>query len=722
MTILRSIDLSRGTRRFQRFGGGSAPGAPAAGPSGPRGILDPDLLRAAAPQAVRKLDPRLLFRSPVMFIVEITAALVTVVLVADLLGLQPTGPGGLGFELQIAGWLWFTVLFATYAEAVAEARGRAQAATLRKARSITTAYRRRADGTIEQVGSSELRRDDIVEVSEGQTIPGDGDVIEGIGFVNESAITGESAPVLKEPGTDIRSSVTGGTTLTSDRLVIRITADPGETFLDRMIALVEGAKRARTPNEIALAILLAGLTLVFLLAVVTLRAFGEYASVPVDTVALVALLVCLIPTTIGGLLSAIGIAGMDRVARFNVLAMSGRAVEASGDVDVILLDKTGTITFGNRLAASITPATGVTDVEVLTAALLSSVHDETPEGRSIVELARTRLAAVGGPAGTGDEAGLTALAATVAEDIPFRAETRTSGVRTMDGRTVLKGASDAIAASLSEPFPSGVTSRINELADQGATPLALRSDDRALGVIELKDTVKAGLSERFDEFRRMGIRTVMVTGDNPRTAATIAREAGVDDFIAEAKPEDKIGYIRKEQAEGHLVAMTGDGTNDAPALAQADVGMAMNSGTSAAKEAANMVDLDSDPTKLLEVIAIGKQLLITRGSITTFSIANDVAKYFAIVPALFVSVYPQLNALNIMGLQTSESAILSAVIFNALVIVALIPLALRGVSFRAAPASELLRRNLLIYGLGGIVAPFIGIKLIDVIVTTLHLA
>ncbi len=478
----------------------------------------------------------------------------------------------------------------------------------------------------------------------------------------------------------------------------------------------------RTPNEIALAILLAGLSLVFLLAVVTLRAFGQYADVSVDTVALVALLVCLIPTTIGGLLSAIGIAGMDRVARFNVLAMSGRAVEASGDVDVILLDKTGTITFGNRLAASITPATGVTDAEVLTAALLASVHDETPEGRSIVDLARTRLAAIGAAAGTGDDAGLTTLATTVAEDIPFRAETRTSGVRTVDGRTVLKGASDAIAAALTEPFPSAVTSRIDELADQGATPLALRIDDRVLGVIELKDTVKEGLSERFEEFRRMGIRTVMVTGDNPRTAATIAREAGVDDFIAEAKPEDKIGYIRREQADGHLVAMTGDGTNDAPALAQADVGLAMNSGTSAAKEAANMVDLDSDPTKLLEVIAIGKQLLITRGSITTFSIANDVAKYFAIVPALFVSVYPQLNALNIMGLQTSESAILSAVIFNALVIVALIPLALRGVSFRAAPASELLRRNLLIYGLGGIIAPFIGIKLIDIIVTTLHLA
>jgi len=725
MTILRSLDLSRGTRRFQRFGRGAGaagtPGTPA-GPSGPRGILDPQLLRAALPEAVRKLDPRILFRSPVMFVVELTAALVTVVLLADLLGLQATGTGGLGFEFQIAAWLWFTVLFATYAEAVAEARGRAQAATLRKARSVTTAFRRTADGAIEEIGSGELRRDDIVEVHEGQTIPGDGDVIEGVGFVNESAITGESAPVLKEPGTDIRSSVTGGTTLVSDRLVIRITADPGETFLDRMIALVEGAKRQRTPNEIALAILLAGLSLVFLLAVVTLRAFGQYAGVTVDTVALVALLVCLIPTTIGGLLSAIGIAGMDRVARFNVLAMSGRAVEASGDVDVILLDKTGTITYGNRLAATISAAPGVPEVEVLTAALLCSIHDETPEGRSVVDLARARLAALGAPAGTDDAAGLTALAATISEDIPFRAETRTSGVRTADGRLVLKGASDAIAAALPEPMPSALSARIDELSDQGATPLVLRSDDRPLGVIELKDTVKEGLRERFDEFRKMGIRTVMVTGDNRRTAATIAREAGVDDFIAEAKPEDKIGYIRKEQAEGHLVAMTGDGTNDAPALAQADVGMAMNSGTSAAKEAANMVDLDSDPTKLLEVIAIGKQLLITRGSITTFSISNDVAKYFAIVPALFVSVYPQLDSLNIMGLGTPQSAILSAVIFNALVIVALIPLALRGVSFRAAPASELLRRNLLIYGLGGLIAPFVGIKIIDVIVTSLHLA
>jgi K+-transporting ATPase ATPase B chain len=718
-----SIDLSRGTRRFQRFGGGAAGATPGpSGPDGPRGILDPRLLRAAIPEAFRKLDPRLLIRNPVMFVVEVTAVLVTAKLLADVTGYQKAGLGGLGFQLQVALWLWFTVLFATYAEAVAEARGRAQAATLRRARSVTTAHRRTGSGVLEDVGSAELRKGDIVVIREGEIVPGDGDVIEGIGFVNESAITGESAPVLKEPGTDIRSSVTGGTTLVSDQLVVRITADPGETFLDRMISLVEGARRQRTPNEIALAILLAGLSLVFLLAVITLRPFGTFAGVPVDLVALAALLVCLIPTTIGGLLSAIGIAGMDRVARFNVLAMSGRAVEASGDVDVILLDKTGTITYGNRLAATITPVEGVAEADALGAALLASMHDETPEGRSIVDLARSRLTAIGGSAGDGDDPGMRELGATIAEDIPFRAETRTSGVRTTSGELVLKGAADAISGGIGQPLPSEATQLVDRLADQGATPLVIRSGDRVLGVIELKDTVKQGLVERFEEFRRMGIRTVMVTGDNPRTAATIAREAGVDDFIAEARPEDKIRFIRDEQAEGHLVAMTGDGTNDAPALAQADVGLAMNSGTSAAKEAANMVDLDSDPTKLLEVIAIGKQLLITRGSITTFSIANDVAKYFAIVPALFVSVYPELDDLNVMGLQTAQSAILSAVIFNALVIVALIPLALRGVSFRAAPASVLLQRNLLVYGLGGLIAPFVGIKLIDLIITAIGLA
>jgi K+-transporting ATPase ATPase B chain len=719
---LFSIELGRGTRRFQRFVtlGGAKPSGE---PPRPRGVFDPDLLRAAIPHAFRKLDPRLLVRNPVMFVVEITALLVTIIAIANVTGVQQvSGPAGLGFQVQIAVWLWFTVLFATYAEAVAEARGRAQAATLRRTRSETTAHRRRADGSLESVGSSELRKGDVIVVDEGETIPGDGDVIEGVAYVNEAAITGESAPVLKEPGTDIRSSVTGGTTLVSDRLVVRVTADPGETFLDRMIALVEGAKRQRTPNEIALAILLAGLTIVFLMATVTLRPFGLFAGATVDTVALVALLVCLIPTTIGGLLSAIGIAGMDRVARFNVLAMSGRAVEASGDVDVILLDKTGTITYGNRLASSITPAPGVSEADALTAALVASIRDETPEGRSIVDFTRGRLGELGEPGGSADAAGFERLAASIAEEIPFRAETRTSGVRTTDGGTIWKGAVDAIAADLDGQMPPELLAATDRIADQGATPLALRSDSRVLGLIELKDTVKEGLVERFAEFRRMGIRTVMITGDNPRTAATIAREAGVDDFIAQATPEDKIAFIRREQSDGHLVAMTGDGTNDAPAVAQADVGLAMNSGTSACKEAANMVDLDSDPTKLLEVIAIGKQLLITRGSITTFSIANDVAKYFAILPAMFIVVYPELAALNVMGLATPQSAILSAVIFNALIIIALIPLALRGVGFRPAPASVLLRRNLLIYGLGGIVAPFVGIKAIDLIVAALRLA
>ena len=719
---LLSVDLGRGTRRFQRFVtlGGAKPSGEA---PRPRGVFDPALLKAALPHALRKLDPRLLIKNPVMFVVEITAVLVTGIAVANITRVQEVnGAAGLGFQVQIGVWLWFTVLFATYAEAVAEARGRAQAATLRRTRSESVAHRRLADGSLENVGSSELRKGDVIVVEANETIPGDGDVIEGIGFVNEAAITGESAPVLKEPGTDIRSSVTGGTTLTSDRLAIRITADPGETFLDRMIALVEGAKRQRTPNEIALAILLAGLTIIFLMATVTLRPFGAFAGSRVDTVALLALLVCLIPTTIGGLLSAIGIAGMDRVARFNVLAMSGRAVEASGDVDVILLDKTGTITYGNRLAASITAAPGITETDAIEATLIASIRDETPEGRSIVELARKRLTVLDRPGGTDDEPGFIALGAQIADQIPFRAETRTSGVRTTAGALILKGAVDAIAADLEGGLPPELLEATDRIADQGATPLAIRRDGRVLGMIELKDTIKDGLVERFAEFRKMGIRTVMITGDNPRTAATIAKEAGVDDFIAQATPEDKIAYIRAQQAEGHLVAMTGDGTNDAPAVAQADVGMAMNSGTSAAKEAANMVDLDSDPTKLLEVIAIGKQLLITRGSITTFSIANDVAKYFAILPAMFVSVYPELNALNVMGLSTPQSAILSAVIFNALIIIALVPLALRGVAFRAAPASKLLQRNLLIYGLGGIIAPFIGIKAIDLIVSALHLA
>ncbi|MFN8622526.1 MAG: potassium-transporting ATPase subunit KdpB [Chloroflexota bacterium] len=685
------------------------------------GILEPRLLRAAVPEAVRKLDPRRLVRNPVILVVEITAALCTVVAVGDLLGVTGGAPGevgrNLGFVVQIALWLWFTVLFATYAEAIAEARGRAQAASLRRTRSETRAFRRRPDGTLEEVGSAELRVGDVVEVADGQTIPGDGDVIEGVAFVNEAAITGESAPVLKEPGTDIRSSVTGGTTVVSDRLAIRITSNPGDTFLDRMIALVEGAKRQRTPNEIALSILLSGLTLVFLLVTVTLQPFGRYAGAQLGVVVLCSLLVCLIPTTIGGLLSAIGIAGMDRVARFNVLAMSGRAVEAAGDVDVLLLDKTGTITFGNRMASRFEPLPGVAREELVAAALVCSLQDETPEGRSVVTLARELL---GGAAAAADDPDA------IAEVIPFSAERRTSGVVLREGTRVLKGAVDAIVAADGGAQPVTPLAELRALTDEiaglGATPLAVRSGDRILGLIELKDTVKPGMRERFAELRRMGIRTIMITGDNPVTARTIAAEAGVDDFVAEAKPEDKIGVIRREQADGHLVAMTGDGTNDAPALAQADVGVAMNSGTSASKEAANMVDLDSDPTKLIEIVAIGKQLLITRGAITTFSVANDVAKYFAIVPAMFMVAYPQLGTLNVMGLATAESAILSAVIFNALVIIALVPLSLRGVAYRAAPAAELLRRNLLVYGVGGIIAPFVGIKVIDVIVTALGLA
>jgi K+-transporting ATPase ATPase B chain len=716
------IDTTRGSGRVAREERRARAGGASGGPSS-RGIFDPSLLRGALGPALRKLDPRQMLRNPVMFVVEVTAALVTVILVSDSLGLTKAAPGeigrSLGFELQIAIWLWFTVYFATFAEALAEARGKAQAATLRKTRSETPAHRRCEDGTLEDIGSSALRSGDVVVVREGETVPGDGDVIEGVAYVNEAVITGESAPVLKEPGTDIRSTVTGGTTLTSDTLAIRITANPGETFLDRMIALVEGAKRQRTPNEIALSILLSGLTLVFLLATATLRPFGLYAGAPLGIVVLVALLVCLIPTTIGGLLSAIGIAGMDRVARFNVLAMSGRAVEAAGDVDVILLDKTGTITFGNRLASRIVALPGVTEREAVEAALLTSVDDETPEGRSIVELAHRRLAEL---ASEGPGAATAPTGPEVATVVPFSAESRTSGVILADGTVVLKGAVDAIVAALDAEAPPELQTLSDEISSLGATPLAIRRDGKPLGVIELKDTVKPGLKERFDELRRMGIRTIMVTGDNPLTAKTIAAEAGVDEFMAQAKPEDKIARIRAEQAAGHLVAMTGDGTNDAPAVAQADVGLAMNSGTSACKEAANMVDLDSDPTKLIEVVAIGKQLLITRGAITTFSIANDVAKYFAILPAMFVVAYPELNQLNVMGLANPQSAILAAVIFNALVIIALVPLSLRGVAYRAAPAADLLRRNLLIYGVGGILAPFLGIKAIDLFITAVHLA
>jgi len=674
----------------------------AAARRGRSSVFSGPLIRQASIDAVWKLAPNVVARNPVMFVVYIGAIVSTL-----LLARQFNGGGRFGFTLQIAIWLWFTVLFANFAEAMAEARGKAQANSLRATRKDTVARRVR-DKREEMISSADLRRGDTVLVEEGETIPGDGEVIAGIAYVNEAAITGESAPVLKEPGTDIRSSVTGGTQVTSDRLTIRISADPGQTFLDRMIALVEGASRQKTPNEIALSILLAGLTIIFLLAVATLQPFAIYAGGPVSTVVLVALLVCLIPTTIGGLLSAIGIAGMDRVTRFNVLATSGRAVEAAGDVDTLLLDKTGTITFGNRLAAEVIPVGAATPIDALICARQSSLGDDTPEGRSLVTLAEQ----LGAPATEGlDPTG---------EVIPFKAEARMSGLR-QGGHAYFKGAIDAVVATAGNE-PADLRAATDRIANAGGTPLALLLDGRIVGVVYLKDTVKPGMSERFAEFRKMGIRTIMITGDNPLTAATIAREAGVDDFVAEAKPEDKIRIIREQQAAGHLVAMTGDGTNDAPALAQADVGLAMNSGTAAAKEAANMVDLDSNPTKLIEVVAIGKQLLITRGSITTFSIANDVAKYLAIIPAAFAVTYPQLNALNVMQLSTPQSAILSAVIFNALVIIALVPLALRGVGYRPAPAVELLRRNLLIYGLGGIIVPFIGIKIIDVAVSLLGLA
>jgi K+-transporting ATPase ATPase B chain len=665
------------------------------------------LVRSAAMQSFSKLDPRWLVRNPVMLVVEVGSVLTTFWAFRDLFQGK-----SVGFPFQIAAWLWFTVLFANFAEAMAEARGKAQADTLRATKKDTPARRLR-NGTEEMVSSSQLRRDDIVLVREGEIVPGDGEVIEGVAYVNEAAITGESAPVLKEPGTDIRSGVTGGTQVVSDWLKIRITADPGETFLDRMIALVEGAQRQKTPNEIALTILLAGLSIIFLLVVVTLQPFAVYAGDAVSTIVLIALLVCLLPTTIGALLSAIGIAGMDRVTRFNVLAMSGRAVETSGDVDVLLLDKTGTITYGNRLAAEIVPVGGVSQEEALKAALWSSLGDDTPEGKSIVALARQM--GVSPPPGGWDT-----LPAGV-ETIPFSAETRMSGIR-RNGSAWMKGAVDAITASMDGETPAEVAVQADRISREGGTPLAVSEDGRVVAVVYLKDTVKPGMRARFEELRRMGIRTLMITGDNPLTAATIAGDAGVDDFVAEAKPEDKIRIIRDLQTEGHLVAMSGDGTNDAPALAQADVGLAMNSGTAAAKEAANMVDLDSNPTKIIEVVRIGKQLLITRGAITTFSIANDVAKYFAIIPAAFVATYPELDKLNIMNLATPESAILSAVIFNALVIIALIPLALRGVAYRAAPAAELLARNLLVYGLGGIIAPFVGIKAIDLIVSSLGLA
>ncbi|MEV5609503.1 potassium-transporting ATPase subunit KdpB [Streptomyces sp. NPDC052225] len=661
------------------------------------GLFDPKQLLKSVPDACRKLDPRLMVTSPVMFVVLVGSVLTTVFSFKD-----PSD----WFGWTISAWLWLTVIFANLAEAVAEGRGKAQADTLRKAKTDTVA--RKADGTV--VAGTELKIGDLVVCEAGDIIPGDGDVVEGVASVDESAITGESAPVIRESGGD-RSAVTGGTKVLSDRVVITITTKPGETFIDRMIHLVEGAARQKTPNEIALNILLASLTVVFLLAVATLPPFADYAGEHLGMVVLIALLVCLIPTTIGALLSAIGIAGMDRLVQRNVLAMSGRAVEAAGDVSTLLLDKTGTITLGNRQAAEFVPVRGTTDAEVADAAQLSSLADETPEGRSVVVLAKEKY-------GLRERHDLTG-----AEWIEFTAQTRMSGVD-VDGRRVRKGATGSVIAWV-EQQGGEVAADTRELTDRiseaGGTPLlvALADSDgaRVLGVIHLKDVVKEGMRERFDELRRMGIKTVMITGDNPLTAKAIAEEAGVDDFLAEATPEDKMALIKREQAGGKLVAMTGDGTNDAPALAQADVGVAMNTGTSAAKEAGNMVDLDSNPTKLIEIVEIGKQLLITRGALTTFSIANDVAKYFAIIPALFAAVHPGLDKLNIMRLSSPDSAILSAVVFNALIIIALVPLALKGVRYRPVSADKLLRRNLGIYGLGGLVAPFIGIKIIDVLLS-----
>ncbi len=666
-------------------------------------IWNGPIVRQAIIDSLKKLNPRHLLGNPVMLVVEIGAVVTTYMFLDEIFGSRSEPRF---FTAAVSVWLWFTVLFANFAEAMAEGRGKAQANTLRAMKRDTTAKRER-DGAIEPVSSSDLRTGDVVRCDAGDDIPGDGDVIEGVAYVNEAAITGESAPVLKEPGTDIRSSVTGGTTVTSDWLRIRISANPGETFLDKMIALVEGATRQKTPNEIALNILLATFTIIFLLAVGTVRPFVDYLGGSVTTTALVALLVCLIPTTIGGLLSAIGIAGMDRMVQRNVLAMSGKAVETAGDIDTLLLDKTGTITFGNRLAAEFIPVGGHSERDVALAALQSSLADETPEGRSIVELAQK----------LGYESDGTINPA--AELIPFSAETRMSGIQ-LDGRRIMKGAVDAVTR-LAKEVPADLDAVSTQIAMAGGTPLAVVENDEVLGVIYLKDTVKPGIKVKFEEMRRAGIHTIMITGDNKLTAATIAAEAGVDDFVAEAKPEDKMRLIREEQAKGRLVAMTGDGTNDAPALAQADVGVAMNSGTAAAKEAANMVDLDSDPTKLMEVVAVGKQMLMTRGALTTFSISNDVSKYFAIIPAMFVGIYPQLDKVNVMRLSTPQSAILSAVIFNALIIIALVPLALRGVTYRAAPAAEVLRGNLLIYGLGGIIAPFVGIKLIDLLLVLLHL-
>jgi potassium-transporting ATPase ATP-binding subunit len=673
-----------------------------------KSLWDPKIVRQALIDSVRKLNPRTMMKNPVMFVVEVGSVITTVLLIKDVVRHSP----GFGFDLQITLWLWFTVLFANFAEAMAEGRGKAQADTLRKAKAETVANRLLPDGKVETIPGGKLRSGDLVLVSAGEVIPGDGDIVEGVASVDESAITGESAPVIREAGGD-RCAVTGGTRVLSDQIKVKVTSNPGETFLDRMIALVEGAERQKTPNEIALNILLAGLTVIFLLAVVTLQPFAEYSGSPQTIFVLVSLLVCLIPTTIGGLLSAIGIAGMDRLVQHNVLAMSGRAVEAAGDVDTLLLDKTGTITLGNRQATEFIAAPGVSNDQLADSAQLSSLPDETPEGRSIVVLAKERYGLRGRD-----------LAAAGAQFVPFTAQTRMSGVN-LDGRVIRKGAVDAIQKYLAETggaLPQEVQSAVETIARSGGTPLVVAENNRALGVIHLKDIVKGGIRERFAQLRAMGIRTVMITGDNPLTAAAIAREAGVDDFLAQATPKEKMDLIKKEQSAGKLVAMTGDGTNDAPALAQSDVGVAMNTGTQAAKEAGNMVDLDSNPTKLLEIVEIGKQLLMTRGSLTTFSIANDVAKYFAIIPAMFAGKFAVLNALNIMHLATPQSAVLSAVIFNALIIIALIPLALRGVKYRAMSAEALLRRNLFLYGVGGVIVPFIGIKIIDVIIRAVGLA
>jgi len=673
-----------------------------------KSIWDPQIVKRAAWDALRKLHPRTMAKNPVMFVVEVGSVLTTVRFVLDAIAGRP----GLGFELQITFWLWLTVLFANFAEAMAEGRGKAQADTLRKARTETVANRIAASGRTETVPAAALRKGDIVMVKAGEFIPADGEITEGVASVDESAITGESAPVIRESGGD-RSAVTGGTRVLSDWIKVRVTSDPGHTFLDRMIALVEGASRQKTPNEIALNILLAGLTIIFLLAVVTLQPFAIYSNAPQSVFVLVSLLICLIPTTIGGLLSAIGIAGMDRLVQRNVLAMSGRAVEAAGDVHTLLLDKTGTITFGNRQATEFVPLAGVTAQEMADAAQLSSLADETPEGRSIVVLAKEQYGIRGRE-----------MADKEAVFVPFTAQTRMSGVD-LNGRQIRKGAADSIEKYVAGNG-GGVSPELRPIVDRiarsGGTPLVVAERMRPLGVIHLKDIVKGGIREKFADLRAMGIKTVMITGDNPLTAASIAEEAGVDDFLAQATPEDKMALIKKEQHDGKLVAMTGDGTNDAPALAQADVGVAMNTGTQAAKEAGNMVDLDSSPTKLIDIVEIGKQLLMTRGALTTFSIANDVAKYFAIIPAMFAVAFPVLAVLNIMRLKTPESAILSAVIFNAVIIVALVPLALRGVQYRAMSAEALLRRNLWIYGVGGIIIPFIGIKIIDVIITTLRLA